>query len=476
MVSLNRVLGVLKRGSVEVRAETANGSEIALGLDDFKDIGQVVNDALERAGKGGYVIVENGKYLKSEGNPLETTITTQAEGQRIDFRGSDIEMADGTSNSRMVSLEHDSAAISNGNLRGNRNNNGSIQDVVRCENIAEPSLFDIEVSGAPTGIFFDNTENGQVTTSGTTEANQDVDDALVLRQTEDTSVIDAKTSGFNNDGIRLENCFAVVTRALGIVPESGLSASNGVHVLGSRDCIVGGTIDADGELDKGVVDEGFDVGGAEEEFSTANVFNMAITGVNDIGFHIRDAEKERVRGLVDGTKPVGRTTQAFLVDAPNGLADPQHDINLSGITLTRITDTAESGPNVGMRLSGHFSKISDVSDITAGGQSTVNFQFGQAVNNPAANIGSGTQVAQQITSNRATTNPSGQVTIDWSDSYHFEDKPILSVSIEQAGQWHVDSYGTDGSGRFTDATIQVTDSSGTAVGNNVQVNAKVLGV
>lgn len=74
---------------------------------------------------------------------------------------------------------------------------------------------------------------------------------------------------------------------------------------------------------------------------------------------------------------------------------------------------------------------------------------------------------------RSTTDASGQVVLDWTDTFAFGDKPHLSVQLEAAGEWYVVGWSTDANGRYTGATVQVADSAGAAVASGAVVNTTV---
>lgn len=458
----------------EVIAKNVSGSRQAFQVSKDDDIFKVINEALDDVGQDGKVIVENGRYNRQNGRAPRSQLRTSAEGQYIDFQGSDFELDDNVDED-MVNIQHDSFKMENVNLNGNQQNN-NITDVVKTStNVLDCVLHNVECGGAQHGIHLVEANESTVYQSGTELESDVVDIPIYAEECSDTSIIDAKFSSFVKDGIRIDNCTAMDIQNFAAILSDTIISDTGIRVKGSQGCYIQGVITGRGLADVGIKDEPFDVGGANERISTRNNYILNISGINDIGFHISDAEKHKINGLIDGETPTGRTNQAFLIDAPNGLANPQHTIDISGSTIDRITDTSVSGTNAGMRVNGHYSRVSNPSDITFGGESQVQFTFGQATPNPTVFVGTETTFRTRQSAKKQKTGGGGQVDIDWSKLYAFEDKPVINATLEQAAHWYVDSYDTDAQGRYTGATIQVTDTSGTPVGNNVDINTKLEG-
>lgn len=459
----------------EVIAKNVSGSRQAFQVSKNDDIFKVINEALDDVGQDGKVIVENGRYNRQNGKAPRSQLRTSAEGQYIDFQGSDFELDDGVDDD-MVNVQHDSCKLENVNLNGNQQNN-NITDVLKTgSETIDCVLQNVECGGAEHGIHLVNANEATVFQSGTELESDVVDIPIYLEQCSDASIMDAKFSSYVKDGIRIDDSTAIDVQNFASILDDTIISNTGIRIKGSQGCYIQGAITARGFADVGIQDEPYDIGGANERISTRNTYNLNLSGVNDIGFHISDAEKHKIDGLIDGETPTGRTSQAFLIDAPNGLANPQHTIDISGSTLDRITDTSLTGTNAGVRVNGHYSRISNVSDVTFGGESQAQFTFGQATPDPTVNVNSGTRLVVRQTAKKEKTGASGQIDFDWSKRYAFEDKPILTATLEQAGHWYIDTYDTDAQGRYTGATIQVTDPSGTPVGNNVQVNLKLQGV
>ena len=475
----NRVREVLSRrdnSGVEIVARSVGGVTQAYEAGSGDDIFAVINDALEEAGEDGMVRVENGRYIKDNDKAVSTQLKTKAQGQTVDFQNSVVQLDD-DADIDMVSLEHDGASIRDVDLRGNRQNN-NINACVTSNN--DPDDITIErcrTTAAPKGLYLTGLSNSKVLGSGTAIDGINADTSIHIKDCTNSIINEFDARGFDADGILIENSSSLVLSSVEIDPKSDAAPDNGIHIKGLTDSKVSGVISANGQCKKGVLDEAYDVGGEDELGSTGNLIDVNVVATTDIAYHIKDAEKERVSGLVSGDiEDGGQTSQAFLVEDANDINNPQSVIDVDATNVDRISDTVETGPNVGLDIEGHYSKVSDQATIGIGGSGSVNLRFGQAVNSPAVQILSGTQVIVQGGTKRSNTDNNGQINIDWSDIYLFEDKPILSATIEQAGQWYVASWNTDGDGNYTDVDIQVTDSSGTAVGNNVAVEAKIVGV
>lgn len=473
----NRVREVLSRrgnANQDIIAEEVGGSTQAYQVSRDDDIFAVVNDVLEDAGEFSKIEVDNGEYTKASGKAPEIGLESKHEGQTVDFQNCNIQLDDGA-DVDMISINHDLFKVKNGTLRGNKDNN-DIQAAIKAEDVSGFSISDVDVSGAENGILLDNVIDGDVKgVSGSVIQGEEVSNGILVHDSNAVNLINTVSKGFTNAGIKVENSSGILGRLAVIRPGNGEISDYGVHIVGGQECDIECAIVAQGLVDVGYKDEPFDVGGDNETISTANHIQVEIQGVNDIGVHISDAEKETVRGLINGDVDGDRTNQAFLVDSPNDLANAQHDINLSGVNLQRITDTDQTGTNVGMRISGHYSKVNETSTIGAGGNSELNFKYGQALPRPVVETKSGTSVTDQRGSKKESTGPDGQVSINWSNFYAYGDKPLLNVSLETAAQWYVDSYDTDDNGRYTGATIQVVNLDGTAVGNKVDVNVQVMG-
>lgn len=472
----NRVRSLLSwrdNSAESIFAKNVAGDTRAYQVTENDDLFAVINDALERAGKQGHVIVENSRFTKETGKAVESKITTEYEGQTVDFRGSNIELADNVNISSMVEVQHDSTEILRANLDANRANNSDIQScITNTGSIKDLNVEDVEVSSAPAGLSFTSLEESDLTKAGTTEGEGSVDKVIHMEDCTSTTVLNPKITDFSNIGLEVVDCSSMEFRIVTINPKDQ-DADLGIRLAGVQDSRIGASIQAEGGLNKGIRTEAYDVGGTDETISTDNDYTVKIKGVNDIGVHISDAGFERVRGSVDGELPNGRTNQAFLVDSPNNLESPQHRIDLGGKKLDKITETQQTGSNVALKLTGHYSEITNSSLIEAGGSSVVSIT--QAQSGKQIQTAQGTQVEFKAETKRDTTNGSGEVNISWDGKYAFGSDPILSVSLKRAGQWHVQNLSTNADGRITGATIQVTDSSGTPVGSGVEVSMKVLG-
>lgn len=183
---------------------------------------------------------------------------------------------------------------------------------------------------------------------------------------------------------------------------------------------------------------------------------------------------ETVRISLNGSYDGGRTSQAFLIEQPNGVANAQHNIDIEGRVINRITDTNIDNPNIATTVRGKYSKIQDTSVAQLTGDSEINIDYGVATPSPPLEVESGTTVVYRRATRRGKTGPNGQVDIDWSDAFAFGDEPLINITTTQAVHDYVESYDTNANGRFIGATIQITDPSGTPVGNNVDVNAKIM--
>lgn len=474
----NKVRQVLSRrdnGGLEVIAQTNAGVEQAYLVSQDDDLFAVINDALDRAGEGGKVSVENDEYTKSAGKAVSTQLTTSAEDQKIEFNGSRIELSDG-SDIDMVELQHDGVTMKDVTLLGNRSNNNIHTCISSTDGLHDIVVENCKVSAAPHGIHLIGLNSSKIIATGTILDKSDADVAIHIDSCNNVIVNTFNARGFTEDGVLVENSSNILSSSVEVNPVTDANAATGYHLKGVTDSRFSGVVAANGKADIGVLDEAYDIGGADEQGSTGNVINVNVVAANDIAYHIKDAEKERVSGLVSGDiEGGGQTTQAFLVEDANGINNPQSVLDIDATNVDRITDTNETGPNVGLNIEGHFSKVGGDSIIGAGGSGKVDVRFGQSVNSPAIRTVSGTSVVAESSPRRASTDNNGQVTIDWSDEYRFADKPIVSATLEQAGQWHVATWNTDADGRYTDAVIQVTDSGGAAVGNNVAVHARLDG-
>jgi len=475
----NRVREVLSRrdnSGVEVIAKDIGGATQAYQVSRDDDIFAVINNALEEAGEDGKVEVENGRYIKDNGKAVSTQLKTKAQGQTIDFQNCVIELADGA-DVDMVSLEHDGASILDADFRGNRQNNNIQACITSSNNLDDVTIMRSRTTAAPNGIYVIGLSNSKISGSGTAVDGTNTDISVRIEDCTNTIVNEFDARGFDNDGILAENSSSLVMSSVEIDPRSDLTPHNGIHIKGLTDSKISGVVSANGNCKKGVLDEAYDVGGTDELGSTGNLIDVNVVGVTDIAYHIKDAQKERVSGLVSGNIQDGdRTSQAFLIEDVNDINNPQSVIDVDATDVDRVSDTNETGPNVGLDIEGHYSGVSNKATIGIGGSGSVDLRFGQAVNSPALQIVGGTEVSVQGSAKKAKTDNNGQVNLDWSDTYVFEDKPVLSVTIEQAGQWYVHSWNTDGGGNYTDVDLQITDSSGTAVGNNEPVQAKIVGV
>lgn len=442
---------------------------------DGSDIFDSVNKALERGGENTAVLVEPGSYTKDGDNkPVNTQLQSTDPDQFVFGLGSQFEAADGMSQD-LVRVKHDNVIIEKMTLLGNRNNTSLSNCLSTDTGLRSITLRDVNCASAPTGILIDDLESSTLDSSGSVLIKDSVDKAMHVRNCTNVNIGSIKSTDYNQDGILVENSQGINTSNLEIIAVDGSGANAAIHLKGVKNSTFRGLVTNGSDYDIGVLDEAFDVGGDNETVSDANIIDVNVEGAKETGIILRDALKEDVRANIDGDTGEGRTTTAFEVEKPNDIANPQHTISLDASTITRITDTDVDGQQDGMLVTGHFSKVQDSSIVSFGRQSTVELKFGEAVNNPALEVKSNNVVKFQKVSRRTSTAPDGQINIDWSDSYHFGDKPLINISLEQSGEWFVTNWNTDANGRYTDADIQVTDSSGSAVGNGVNVNAKILG-
>lgn len=464
MASLRTILGLIRRRGYR---ESTGAFAIRPNDVDGADLFDAANRVLETEGQDTTILMEPGNFTVS------TQLRTFADGQTIFGNGVSVELDDGA-DIDMVDIRHNDFGLRQMNLIGNRANNAITSCIKSDAGVDDLTLDDIQVAGAPEGFSLDEVVRSKMGNCGTAEQGSDLDTVLRMTNCEDISAQNLSCRGFNTEALVAENSDGIQALALDIIPEAGVGATNGVRASGIRASTIRGTVRADGEIQVGLLDEAFDVGGPDERFPTNNRFEFNMIGVEDIGFHLQDGEKESVDGKVDGGGT--RTNQAFFVEDANGLANPQHTIDLDGSRIGRITDTQETGSNVGVGFNGHYSQVQNPSVVGLGGEGEINIRFGQATPNPTLSILSGTNVIMREEAQQDNTDNQGQINIDWSDKFAFEDKPIIVVELEQAGEWFVDSFNTDGNGRFIDADIQITDSTGAAVGNNIPATVKVLGV
>lgn len=474
MASLNRVKGLLKKGVKFVRTKDLSGIKIATE-DNFDDIGAAVNEALERAGPDGAVFVEPKRYVKENDNPLETPIETQYRDQTVFAWGADVELADGV-NDEPVKINHVGFTLENLNILGNEDNNSIQSALISDNNVSDISIRDIDVSGAPVGIYLVGVEDSFITGSNTAESGANVGVGIRMDQCDSVTISDTSVTGFTDTGVNLNRCSDISTASFVVSPADGASANAGVLLHGTVNSSINVVVDADDNVSEGVKSQVFDPGGANETVPDGNSVKGNVNGVSDIGIVLSDAESEEVKLNINGGHSNGRTTQAFLIEEPEGVTNASHRIDINGSTLTRVTDTQLSGTNLGVTVRGHYIKIQETSTYQLGGESFSRFTFGNAVANPAMNVLTGTDMAFNQLAKKAATGAGGIVNVDWSNKFALDDKPNINVTLEQAGQWHVDSWSTDANGRYTDVDIQVTDSAGADVGNNVDVNARVVGV
>jgi len=70
-----------------------------------------------------------------------------------------------------------------------------------------------------------------------------------------------------------------------------------------------------------------------------------------------------------------------------------------------------------------------------------------------------------------STDANGQVAVTFDFAMNY--KPVLDIALESNNLWYISSWSTDVNGNYTGATIQVTDTGGTAVGSGVTVHVRV---
>lgn len=445
--------------------------------EEGKDIGQSINDALSRAGEDGAVIIEPKQYTRANGKPLSTQITTQAKDQTIYAFGADIEMDDNV-DVNPLHIANTGFKLVDLVILGNQNNNSFTAGITNDDGIRDIKLQNVQVADSPTGFKFTNLSESSIIATKTEESTGNLENGLILDECQDLEVIGAAVRNFTGDGITLRRCDNILLSSIFVQPDNQ-DADVGIVVEGTTASRISGLVRGKGVVDTGLLDKPYDPGGSNEVISTGNSINMQIDGAVSKAFHFSDVQTEVLQGSVKGDYDGGRTTQAVLIDFPNGVVDnPGHTLRVDASDVTRISDTSIDSANAGTKLTGHFSKLSEVSNIQLAGRSTLELTFGVSTPKPAVHTGDNTSVnfKQSVLKGKKTTDNNGQVEIDWSDFYAFTETPILSVTLEQAGQYHISSYNTDAQGRYTGATIQVTDSSGTAVGNGREVSLKVLGV
>lgn len=444
--------------------------------EDGDDIFDATNKALTEAGSDATVFVVPGRYNKSNGNPVSTQLKSQAEGQRVNFLGADVQLADGA-DVDPIHITHDSFNLENLLISANRPNNTNTR-ALHVDNVRDFSGENIEFASADIAVEFTNTRNSGFTSANSQSDVADVGTSILAVSCSNSSFINSNITGFENYGVELRNCEDMVLSSLVITtnPSGQTVAEAGLLVKGTVQSRIDTTVESQGDVKRGVYTKPFDIGGTNETKSDHNRYEVKVEGARDIGIHLEDAGSETVNGLIDGEYDTGRTTKALSVDFPNNIdQSPGHLLDINTQKCVRVTDSTVDTNNAGIRMIGHHQQMQEVSNITLNGTSVFNPSFGPAMPKPSFNIGVDTTVEAEVRAKRTTTDSNGQVSLSWSDLYAFDERPILSVQLETSGQWYISSFTTDANGRYTGATIQVTDSSGTAVGTGVNVIAVLQG-
>lgn len=460
----------------EIRSDNMNGIEIARE-EDGDDIFDAVNKALASAGTDSTIFVEPGEYFRENGKAVSTQLQTTHEGQIIDFLGSDVELADGA-DVDPVHIIHDSVSIRNLRIVGNRANN-TFNYGIHADSVKDVGLDNIEISETPIGIQLTSIRGGRIVDIGTDTYVADVDVGIRATDSENTGILESFVVGFSDHGVEIVNSedMHVLSSAIATSPDGQAVATSGLHVVGTMQSQFDVSVESLGDVTNGVLSEPYDPGGANEALSDQNSYDIKVEGADEVGIRLSDAVDSRVTGHITGEGGDPRTTQAFLVDHPNGINDtPAHNIALDISKCTRVTDTQISSANSGMQITGHYRQISETSTIQSNGTGVFTPTFGPSTPNPVFNVLTDTSMEAKIRARRATTDTNGQVEIDWSDRFAFDDKPIVMVQLENAGSWYVDTYNTDTNGRYISATIQVTDPDGTVALSGESVLAMLNGV
>lgn len=203
---IRSILSYRDNSGLSIFAREVGGATQAFrkSLDD--DIGEVVNEALEYAGQDGFVQVESERYTQADGIALGTTIQTAAEGQGVDFNGADLQFEDNASGN-MIEIAHDGCKVKNVKLEGRQDETSISSCITNNEEIEDISIEDVTISGAPDGILLDGVDDSDIRNTGSAKSGDSIGNALNLKNCTDITVLNAKTKGFRNDGIRMEWCF-----------------------------------------------------------------------------------------------------------------------------------------------------------------------------------------------------------------------------------------------------------------------------
>lgn len=456
-------------------SEDLNGIYLAREQDGY-DILDACNRALEEAGEDGTVWVEPKEYTKENGSAVSTQLQSQAPNQTVNFNGADVELADNV-DQEIVVPQHNGFSLERVLLMGNRDNN----TIPACfntpdgGNLREVEIHRCDAEDTPVGFRMVDVEDCVFSDIRTEYAATSLDIAIQVEDSLGVQIQDNVINGFKVHAVQAINCDSVIANI--IVRGSGNGAAD--SALNTQGCIDSQfkvIVESDGEVRKGVLSEAYDPGGTDEQISDNNIYELNISGFTEIGYHSQDANTENVRGSIDGSYGDGNVAnQAFLIEKPNGIGTPSHNIDLSIQDVDRVTDTSLTGVPQSIELRGYLTQIQNTSNVILRGDSTIDFRFGNGVAKPAFITGSDTVVESNVSPRREVTDGSGQVMIDWSDFYHFTDVPVLVASLQSNNTWYISSLNTDADGNYTDAVIQVTDLSGAAVGSGVNVQVKLIG-
>lgn len=460
----------------EIRSDRMNGTEIARE-EDGDDIFDAVNKAAERAGSDTTIFVVPDEYTRANGNPVSTALETTHEGQIIDFLGGDVEFADGWSHDYGIHISNDSCTIENIVIDGNRDNT-THQAGIYVDNVVDATIRNYEIRNIDNGLEAVGVRGASVDDVETTKDDADIFMGIKFENCENSAIRDCNLHGFEQHGVHLEYCQdlsldgCVVTTA----PAGQSLAEAGFYNEGTIQSRFEVAVESQGDVQYGVLAEPNDIGGTDETPPRANSYDLKIEGAQDVGLQLNDCINESIDGIIDGEYDTGRSNEAFNVAFPNSIVDsPGHRIEVSTVKCTRVTTSNVDSQQAGMHIRGHHQQMQETSSLRFNGSSFFRPSFGPGMPQPAFEVLTGTHTEAQVRAQRSQTGGSGQVSIDWSNQYVFEDKPILDVQLEQAGEWYVSSYQTNADGNYTGATVQVTDSSGTAVGSGVNAIVKLIG-
>lgn len=457
----------------------AHGGVELVTAADGADICDAINQVLGEAGAGGAVVVEPGRYTKDGGAPINTAISGQAPDQTVIAYGATVEPKDGA-DAMPVDNTADGFAVIGGTWLGNigpesgdHNNTNVYPRPVGSRASDGVAFRDLTAGDAAQAINHITSTNATVVGCAVEPVNYFVQNCINFIRTSGGLAAGNRVGPFTDTGVFLDRSEHIDSTAY--IKSAADHGAFGYDIAGAKHCTARGTVRGRGQLDhasyvhrKAKVDPLVPCENI--------VVDMTVHALSSTGHDIRDSDDVRLRGTLIGEDSSGTVTMTrpWQYASPDGLVTaPTIDADLTVRGGTHTALATAPGADAAFLDSSSYEAVNSggVTISYSGSNSEVDVSLRNSGN---VIVGTGGACTVDATT-RPTTDTNGQVTLDWSVDYRFVDKPALDVALEQAGSWHVTSWTTDSNGRYSGATIQITDGSGAAVADGVGVIATLVG-